>query len=111
MTRFDLHLKDVPAACNPSWAALSRPMLAHLRQVRSVSIDDLVAWGVEQKLGGAIARQTLAWLSFRDLVHYDDAERAWVPGPPPRAESEISESKYVPEAQRLVVARLPESLP
>ena len=66
--------------------------------------EDLMIWGEGHGLGNTMMRETLAWLSFQELAHYDHGPKCWVSGPPPdRTEREIPRDTYEPEASRLLV--------
>ena len=101
--------QDVPAVCDPCWSGLSLPLLAFIRKAKAATIDAIVAWGSEQGRGGTVTRHMLAWLSFQDLVRYDEVKRVWRSGSLRNTSAELPEAPYGSETRKLVVRGLPES--
>jgi hypothetical protein len=59
------------------WEAMTRSLLAHVRVSGFISIDEIVEWGRRSKYTGYEIRDMLAWLSFNNLVVYDEQVQAW----------------------------------
>lgn len=52
---------------DPSWEAISRPVLDFLREGDQSWIG-LSLWQKDQKIGGTLLRQALAWLEYQGRV-------------------------------------------
>jgi hypothetical protein len=67
---------DIPRAKDPSWPARTAPLAAWIRS-EPRSTPAIVAWCRSAGIGGTLARNLLAWLSWRGLVDFDHGARAW----------------------------------
>jgi hypothetical protein len=64
-------------ARDPAWARTTLPLLRHMRARGPVTIDDVVLWGRNMGHTGNGIRHMLAWLSFNDIVFYNEETNLW----------------------------------
>lgn len=68
----------IPACESPCWKVVTLPLFQEIRFARGLTVRDILAWGKRQKYPGNFTRQLLAWLSFNDLICFDDVKKMWV---------------------------------
>jgi hypothetical protein len=74
-----------PAVHDAGWKPLTEPLLLYVAECAR-TIDDIVAWGRAQGHTGALIRHMLAWLSFKNIVHYSPRSLRWQRGPEPQSD-------------------------
>ena len=75
--------EGVPPVADPFWSGQTAGLLAFVTAAEAVTIDGIVAWGEMNGHTGPMIRHMLAWLSFKDLVHYEAGPEVWTLGPTP----------------------------
>ena len=73
----------VPDCNDPRWPDATRPLLNMIRLSGGTTILQIVTWAREHNITGHIVRNQLAWLSFYNLVAYDDPSGKWIARPTP----------------------------
>ena len=95
---------NVPSVDDDEWISVTKPLLDFMARVKNVTIDEVVEWGRENRYGGPRIRHMLAWLSFKDLVHYDYSSGNWRIGPPPLIAKSSTLSSTKPSGAETLIA-------
>lgn len=73
-----LNSRTMPALSCPCWERDVAPLFCYLSSSRT--IGDILSWAVERGLGRPLAKNQLAWLSFRGKIRFDVGTARWVRG-------------------------------
>ena len=66
---------NVPRVSDSWWVDATALLLAFFKKGRTV--DEVVAWGRQQRISDCMIRHMLAWLSFNNVVRYDEEIELW----------------------------------
>lgn len=66
---------NVPRVSNSWWVGATASLRAFFKKSRTV--DEVVAWGRQQCISDCMIRHMLAWLSFNNVVRYDEEIELW----------------------------------
>jgi hypothetical protein len=71
----------IPPASSSIWEGLTQELLAQISTPKTT--DEACVWGREHRYTHPLTKNMLAWLSFKDLIHYDVVDFKWKLGPEP----------------------------
>jgi len=66
---------NVPRVSDSWWVDATALLLTFFKKGRTV--DEVVAWGRQQRISDCMIRHMLAWLSFNNVVRYDEEIELW----------------------------------
>ena len=75
----DFFKKGRTVACGAEQPRCPRSLAGEMGNPTGVprTIDEVVEWGRQQCISGCMIRHMLAWLSFNDVVRYDEKDKMW----------------------------------
>ena len=68
----------VPSCESPCWKIITEPLLKFIKDAGGRSMTEILKWGKMLRYPQNFSRHLLAWLSFNDIVFYDEDRKIWV---------------------------------